>query len=309
MDKEHKQTDKRLTRMERHLLGIYKRANNELGDKWKKYISSSNQRIKSLEKDLKQAQQNKDKQEVKRLTYELQRVKQNFTLLDNHYRALTEQLTLNIAHVNEVAVAYINEQLPPIYALNYNALDGLIKGYSFEAVDPNVIKLLATTDTSLLPYKDLDVTKDMLWNQQKINAEVMQGILQGESMDKIANRLSNVIGMNATTAIRNARTSVTSAENKGRIDSYHKAEEDGVILEKQWLATYDHRTRDAHMELDHKHVPIDEPFENSLGKIMYPADPNAEPANVYNCRCTLVSYFKGFKSNLTPEQRKKIKVT
>ena len=42
-------------------------------------------------------------------------------------------------------------------------------------------------------------------------------------------------------------------------------------------------------------VPIDKPFENSIGKIMFPGDPSADGANVYNCRCTLVSKVKGFK--------------
>ena len=41
-------------------------------------------------------------------------------------------------------------------------------------------------------------------------------------------------------------------------------------------------------------VDIDEPFVNSFGKIMFPGDPHADPANVYNCRCAMVSEIKGF---------------
>ena len=36
-------------------------------------------------------------------------------------------------------------------------------------------------------------------------------------------------------------------------------------------------------------------FENAIGKIMYPGDPSADGANVYNCRCTIAAKVIGFK--------------
>jgi hypothetical protein len=100
--------------------------------------------------------------------------------------------------------------------------------------------------------------------------------------------------MNETSAIRNARTSVTSAENKGRMDMLHGAEDKGVQTMKVWMATSDSRTRDAHAELDGEEAYVDEPFYNEFGKIMYPGDPDADPANVYNCRCSLGYHVIGF---------------
>jgi SPP1 gp7 family putative phage head morphogenesis protein len=130
---------------------------------------------------------------------------------------------------------------------------------------------------------------------KKINAETLQGILQGESMDKIAKRLRNVQEMNKTQAIRSARTIVTGAENKGRQDSYERAEKDGIQIMREWIATNDNRTRHWHSELDGTLVGVDEHFENAYGKIMFPGDPAAHPANTYNCRCTLVAKVNGFK--------------
>jgi hypothetical protein len=99
-------------------------------------------------------------------------------------------------------------------------------------------------------------------------------------MDKIAKRLRNVQEMNKTQAIRSARTIVTGAENKGRQDSYARAEADGIILQKEWLATNDGRTRHSHAVLDGAIVDQDKKFDNGL---MYPGDPSGRPEEVYNC--------------------------
>jgi GntR family transcriptional repressor for pyruvate dehydrogenase complex len=116
--------------------------------------------------------------------------------------------------------------------------------------------------------------------------------LSGESMDKIANRILPIVDSNKSAAIRNARTMVTGAENGGRLDSYHRLEEDGVILEKGWMATMDDRVRESHAELDGEYVGIDDPFSNGL---MYPGDPDGDPEEVYNCRCTMVTRIVAFK--------------
>jgi hypothetical protein len=42
-------------------------------------------------------------------------------------------------------------------------------------------------------------------------------------------------------------------------------------------------------------VDVDKPFHNSVGDIMFPGDPTASGANVYNCRCSMASVVKGFK--------------
>ena len=220
---------------------------------------------------------------------------------------MKEDVAKQLLNVNQTATAYINGELPEVYSLNYNALadsvDG-VGGYSFTLVDPDTVKHLATTDTSLLPFRELDPAKDIPWNMKKINSQVLQGIIQGESIPNISKRIMNVQEMNKDAAIRSARTIVTGAENKGRQDSYERATKDGIILEKEWIATNDNRTRHAHGMLDGVVVDYDKPFETVLwlsknkrmpDKIMFPGDPAAHPANVYNCRCSMASVVKGFK--------------
>lgn len=294
-DTAHYQTDLKLEEMEKRLSAIYSRANKEIGERWKEYLTESQSEIDELQKAYELAKKGGDAKEIRKAGKKLAIAKRERTLMDKRFKALTETTAAQLANVNKTALAYVNGQLPEVYSINYNALkqsvDG-VGGYTFALIDADTIKNLATTDKSLLPYKRLDEKSDIRWNVKKMNAEVLQGILQGEPMEKIASRLSKVTDMNATAAIRNARTMVTGAENKGRQDSYARATADGIILQKEWIATNDGRTRHSHAALDGAIVEQDKKFDNGL---MYPGDPNGRPEEVYNCRCTVAAVVKGFK--------------
>ena len=291
----HTKTDQKLEEMEKRLSAIYSRAEKEIGERWKEYLVEAQAEIDELQKAYELAKKGGDKNEIRKAGIKLSKAKRNRTLMNNRFEDLTERTAAELANVNKTALAYINGQLPEVYSINYNVLaqtvDG-VGGYSFALVDADTVKNLATTDKSLLPYKQLDEKADIRWNVKKMNAEVLQGILQGEPMDKIASRLSKVTDMNATAAIRNARTMVTGAENKGRQDSYARATADGIILQKEWISTNDSRTRHSHAALDGATVDQDKKFGNGL---MYPGDPSGRPEETWNCRCTVAAVVKGFK--------------
>ena len=294
-DTAHRLTDEKLEEMEKRLSAIYSRANKEIGERWKEYLVESQSEIDELQKAYELAKKGGDAKEIRKAGIALSRAKKDRTMMDNRFKALTETTAAQLANVNKTALAYINGELPEVYSINYNALEQSVDGvggYSFALVDADTVKNLATTDKSLLPYKQLDEKTDIRWNVKKMNAEVLQGILQGEPMDKIAGRLSKVTEMNATAAIRNARTMVTGAENKGRQDSYARATTDGIILAKEWISTNDSRTRHSHAVLDGAIVDQDKKFDNGL---MFPGDPNGRPEEVWNCRCALGAVVKGFK--------------
>ena len=285
-DKAHRLTDEKLEEMEKRLSAIYSRAEKEIQKTADEYFS------KFATDD---AKKRKLVEQGKLTEEEYTKWRKGKVMYGKRFTEMKEQCAKRLLNVNQTALAYVNGELPEVYAINYNALatavDG-VGGYSFTLVDADTVRNLAVTDTSLLPFKELDPAKDIPWNMKKINAETLQGILQGESMDKIAKRLRNVQEMNKTQAIRSARTLVTGAENKGRQDSYARAEADGIILQKEWLSTNDGRTRHSHAMLDGAIVDQDKKFENGL---MYPGDPSGRPEEVYNCRCTLVAKVNGFK--------------
>ena len=285
-DKAHRLTDEKLEEMEKRLSAIYSRAEKEIqktADEYFSKFAAEDAKKRKLVEDGKMTEEEYTKWRKSKVMY------------GKRFAAMKEDVARQLLSVNKTAIAYVNGELPEVYSINYNALAGSVDGvggYSFTLVDADTVKNLATTDTSLLPYKAIDPAKDIPWNMKKINAETLQGVLQGESMDKIAKRLRNVQEMNKTQAIRSARTIVTGAENKGRQDSYARAEADGIILQKEWIATNDSRTRHSHAVLDGAIVDQDKKFDNGL---MYPGDPSGRPEEVYNCRCTIAAKVNGFK--------------
>jgi SPP1 gp7 family putative phage head morphogenesis protein len=286
-DKAHVLTDKEIEKMERHLSAIYSRAEKELSEKADKYFERFRKSDEEKRKLL-------DAGKITQAEYDTWRRNQMMT--GRHWTEMKRQAAHRLTQADQEAADYINGRLPSVYVLNYNAVsDGLetqLKGYSFGLVDANTVRNLATQDNTLLPYKYIDGAKAERWHTQRVNAEVLQGILQGESIPKIARRLRDNVGMSAYgSAVRNARTTVTSAENKGRMDMLHNAEEKGVKVEKGWLATEDSRTRESHRMVDGEFVGIDEEFSNGL---QFPGDPDGAPEEVYNCRCTLVYKVVGF---------------
>ena len=291
-DTAHRLTDEKLEEMEKRLSAIYSRAEKEIQKTADEYFSKFAKQDKSKRKLLEQGKITEE---------EYIKWRKGKVMYGKRFAEMKEQCAKQLLNVNQTALAYVNGQLPEVYAINYNALESAVNGvggYSFTLVDADTVRNLAVTDTSLLPYKEIDPEKDIPWNMKKINAETLQGILQGESMDKIAKRIINVQEMNKTQAIRSARTIVTGAENKGRQDSYKRAEKDGIVMKREWIATNDSRTRHWHAELDGVEVDIDEPWVNDFGEIMFPGDPSADPANTYNCRCSMSAHVIGFKKAL-----------
>lgn len=226
---------------------------------------------------------------------------------------ILSQIASMITNANKIANDHINGSLPKFYGNGLNDagqdVHSVLSAYSFTLVDQKTITMMADAQPKLLPTIKTKIPKDLEWNRKKLAAEVTQGLLQGESSLQISKRLKAVFQMNQNSAIRNARTMVTCAENKGRLAGYKQAEEKGVILHKKWIATRDGRTRDSHAMLDGQTVPVGKKFSNGL---MYPGDTDwGRPEEVYNCRCTIgtvVVGFKHYEPKTATESNKKIAV-
>lgn len=184
-------------------------------------------------------------------------------------------------------------------AANYTAYDlekGLRGAVAFNVYDAKTVERLLRKDPKMLPEWKIDQPKDYTWNEKRVRNAVTQGIIQGESIEEVGERLTSELATsNAKKMDMFARTAVNGAQNAGRMDRLHEAEEMGIEVRKKWLATLDQRTRDTHQALDGQEQPIDEPFVVDGMKIDYPGDPLAPPELVYNCRCTLTYVYPKYQ--------------
>ena len=61
----------------------------------------------------------------------------------------------------------------------------------------------------------------------------------------------------------------------------------GDQLQKEWIASFDDRTRSTHSEADGQIVDQNAPFLVGGSQMMFPGDPSAPAKEVINCRCSI----------------------
>ena len=276
--------DKAQAAMERKMRRIYRQAQREIIEK----LNAQTQRMYALD-----AQKRADVEsgKITPQQYKSWLIGQQFT--QKQWKDKVDSVATTLLYANQQANAIVEGEKRAVFGENatyaaYEMEHGMGRDLSFSVYDSATVTKLLREDPELLPRRVVNGQKDKAWNRQKISAAVTQGIIQGESIPQIAKRIAKqTASSNMTAMTRYARTAMTSAQNAGRIEAMHHAQEMGIKVQKKWLATLDNRTRDAHAMLDGQVQDVDKPFQSELGPIMFPGDPSADPGNVYNCRCAL----------------------
>lgn len=289
------ETDKLLKQMESKVHSVYVDAAKEMKKKADKYLADfvveDNRRLNLV----KLGQLTKEEYTQWRISH---------IATGRRWYEMAYVLATDMSNSNDIAASIINDFMPDVFAVgfNYGIYQGELDGgfqTSFSLYDRDTVLRLIEEEPDLLPVKELiDKSKDIPWNQQQLASAMTQSILQGERIEEIAVRLATkVAGMNENSAIRNARTAFTSAENGGRYNGYRRLKAAGADMMVEWQATLDGRTRHTHRLLDGQRRDIDKPFEVDGQKILYAGDPYAPQGLVWNCRCTMLCWVKGFETS------------
>lgn len=291
-DKGVKYTEAQLKAVENKFKQIYKEAQKDVEKKLNEYLA------KFKEQDDKKREQLNNGQ-ITETQYKQWR--KNKIMTGKRWKEMRDKLADDYTHANIRAINALNGALPQVFAENVNystynieQLSGL--NTSFTLYNQDTVNRLVLDNPDILPKPSVDIPKDQLWNRQHIQSAILQGVLQGESMTKVAKRLQQVSAMNNTAAQRSARTAMTGAQNGGRVEGYKRAESLGIKMLQEWVATYDSRTRHSHAILDGERRKVGEKFSNGL---LYPGDPNGAGSEVYNCRCGLIAQLAGFESDVS----------
>lgn len=296
-DKGQEYTDSVISELEKKIQKEYKQANDEVQQKVDDYFARFAKKDQKKQAQLKAGY-------ITQEEYNDWRYGQ--VCVGERWKELKQNLAEDYVNANQIARSMVADRQADVYAMNHNFAtyqvehDSLMDT-SYTLYNRRTVQNLVKDNPRLLPYlskdsptaKKLSERMDMIWNRQKINSAITQGVLQGESIPQISKRLEKVTDMNHSAAVRNARTMMTSCENKGRQDAYDSLRDKGIDLAEKWVATLDGRTRHSHR---HLHGTYKDPktglYENGLE---YPGDPFGEPEEIYNCRCCEVAEVLGFK--------------
>ena len=300
-DEGHEETEQVLKELEARITKEYKQAEKELQAKLDDYM----RRFK-IKDDIKRnavADGNLDQKE-----YQQWLIGQ--IAMGKRWEEMRDTIAEDLTHTAQIAKALAVNEMPDVYAINHNY--GTFQVEKASLVDTSYT--LYDRDAAARMFKDTDFYKkpgrkvqkainegkQKAWDKKQIQSVMFQGIAQGESVGAIATRIcKSTCDSDRNAAIRNARTMTTGIQNAGRVDSYKRAEDMGINLKQQWIATLDGRTRHEHRQLDGMMVDVGGVFTVDGYDIEYPGDPSAAPEMVYNCRCTLIPALEGFDRDMS----------
>jgi uncharacterized protein with gpF-like domain len=289
-------TDAEYKRLRRRVVKIYQQAYKDIAKKAEDFMKKHEAKEKMLRQQLADGK-------IAQADFDAWMRGQVFQ--GKQWEAKRKQMEATLLHADEMAMDMINGSRLRVFADNANYIGYEIEQHgkiqtSFGLYDINSVKRLLMEEPDLLPPRKVGKDASYQWYNKQIQGAVTQGIIQGEPLTDIAKRIGQATGERCMNAmLRNARTMHTGAECAGRIEGMHQAQKLGIEVKKQWLATLDGHTRDAHRDLDGQVRDVDKPFDSSMGKIRFPGDATAFPGLVWNCRCTLIYVYPKYPDSMT----------
>lgn len=307
----HQMTDEMLEKLEKRIADEYAIASRDMQKKFRKYMEQF-EAEDALQKKLLDAGKITEKE------YSDWRFRH--MMVGKRWEAMKDVLAQDLENAQKIALKIAREKMPDVYALNANFAAWQIEHNAeidagFTLYNHDTAEYLLKDTRQLMPppsakkAKEIAADEALQWEKQKIQSAVLQGILQGESPYEIAKRLRSVAQMDYNASIRYARTMTTSAQNAGRYESFRRAKRLGIDLTIEWQATLDDRTRHSHRHMHGQRTTVDQPFITPDGDtIYYPADctgeSDAPQKEIWNCRCTLLAWVKGYEHDTVKESPK-----
>lgn len=147
---------------------------------------------------------------------------------------------------------------------------------AFDVTNPMIDSIVKAAENRIVKINDTtyDAIKRLLQN----------AIDDGESLDSVARRIRDLFeGFSKARATVVAQTETNGIVNGATDATFRMA----GIEKKEWLATLDDVTRDAHAEADGQIVPTSSAFDVGGEALAFPGDQGGSPGNTINCRCAM----------------------
>jgi len=213
--------------------------------------------------------------------------------------AIDEILSQTTNDVQEAILEFIEKEAKNGYYGVWYALEGTASlQLNFPILDNEYINELVFKKIDGMTFSErLYERRDEL--AKKVTDELQMAYLRGDGYQKVAKRVNEHTEATYKQALRIARTEGGRTQSSAKQRGYEQAKKIGVKLEKQWLSTFDKKTRHDHRELDGQTVPINGYFKINGYKAKGPRLFGVAKEDI-NCRCTTIAIVNG----ITPELRK-----
>lgn len=197
---------------------------------------------------------------------------------------------------DEKAAESVNDWMEPAFVdgMNNAAFAMSLAGIETWPVTATVIARMVAQKIITLRKRKVKRSKDQTYNEHQVQSAIHAAIYHGIAADALAEYVAEKYTRAREREARAAaQASVYSASDEGAYYAGLEAENAGVKVEKTWLGIIDAKIRPSHSHLHNTTIPMDALFHGYHGTLRYPHDPEAPPAEIYNCRCRMVVHLKG----------------
>lgn len=270
--------------------------------------------MNKAQKQVAQAQLNREKQAIKELKQVYQRALrdceqkirelsertdmenlQSIIYQTRYQEALKAQLEGVLSNLQSNSYATVSDYLTKCYRDGYTGVMYDLQKTGIPIVmpiDQAAVARAIQTDSKLSKSLYDKMGEDVTYLKKAVRAEVSRGIANGSTWNEVAGKLSRHMANTPfqkayNNSIRIARTEGHRIQVQSALDAQHVAKSKGADIVKQWDATLDGATREHHQMLDGQIREVDEPFEVANLKVEAPGMFGLASEDC-NCRCCLL---------------------
>ena len=220
------------------------------------------------------------------------RVKQLNALLAN---VQTEIKTLQGAEF-----VTIHNHLGEVYKSSYyragHALETEVGGdLGFSLLNTKTVEAAALDTGNKIKWSKSSKKNSAVLNKRVKNI-ITQGVIKGDSLQKVNRSIKDQMGIGASKSMRIARTETGRAQSEGQVKAYNEAESEGLVIQRIWIASLDARTRDSHAETDKQIADKNNLFTLGSGVVTEAPHMSGIAEEDINCRCDIAAQLPGTES-------------
>lgn len=214
------------------------------------------------------------------------------------WQSTKDRVAAIMYRANSAALETINDSAPDAISegANQQAFYLYVQRPDYDPLPYTASVIIALIAAGLIAYtrKTVNREKDADYVRQRLQSITNAEIDADGNIETIARRIARrLVNSQRDLMYDTADDLITGAYDTGIYTAAQDADRHGLDVEKTWLGIPDNRIRASHYHLHGKTLPLNGIFIGFHGRLRYPHDPTAPPAETRRCRCRLAVHLAG----------------